>query len=225
MTLQQLFIQTNLAFRGSDDDAPVINTTDYTLWLGTANRKLNEWSGDGKHTWSSLFEIRDLGTVSVGVQTLDLDSDILLPADSLIVTTLTGNDIEYSIVKPQERGRDRRTVYISGHDPQQLTFSDVIIATDPIVGGKIKLSGYFVPPDLVSPNDVVACDDPYWLVYATAAELAFNDLTYQSKYPELNAKANSLYTGMVSNNDRGTGRNPRRARYAIDRIVDTRGGR
>lgn len=222
MIVTNLFAQINSAYRGSDDDAPAVGTTDHTLWLATTNRKISEWARDGKNTWQSLFEIREQGTISVGTQDYDFDSDISVPADSVVVTTTTNQNIEYTICKPQERKRFLRAVYISGRDPQVLTFQDTIKANDQIVGGTIKVAGYWVPDDLTGVNDTIPVDDPYWLVYAVASELAFNDLTYSDKAPDLNAKANNLYSGMVSDNRRGTNNNPRMARTNVNRIPGTR---
>lgn len=222
MEVSTLFTQINTAYRGSDDDAPAAGTTDYTLWLATINRKISEWASDGKNTWQSLFDIRTIGTISAGTQTYDLDADIILPADNVIVTTTNGHDIEYTICKPQERKRYLNAVYISGHNPQVLTFVDSILSSNQIVGGSLKIAGYYTPEDITSLTDTVPVDDAYWLVYSVASELAFNDLTYESKAADLTAKANNLYAGIVSNNRRGTNNNPRIARTNVNRIPGTR---
>lgn len=224
MITSTLFTQINSAYRGSDDDAPAVGTTDYTLWLGTINRKQNEWATDADNDWSSLFELRTMGTIATGTQSYDLDDDFMAPSDSIIVTTPTG-DVEYRITKPGERGRYMRSVYISGHDPKVLTFYDTIVSTNPIVGGALKVPGFFLPSDLVNPTDTVLVDDPYWLVYAVASELAFNDLTYESKAADLVAKANNMWSKMVKRNRRGTSDNPRVIRTNVQRIPGNRGGR
>lgn len=224
MNLTQLFTQVNAAFRGSDDDAPT-SGTDFSLWLATTNRKISEWARDGKQTWQSLFEIREIGTISAGIQDYDLDDDILIPADSVIVTTTSNQDIFYRISKPQERARFYiyRSVYISGRDPQILTFQDTITSNSQIIGGTINLGAYFLPEDLGSSGDTIPVDDPYWLVYAVASELAFNDITYSDKSSDLNNKANALYDQMISNNRKGTSDNPRILNTNVNRIRDPHG--
>lgn len=221
MILSSFFAQVNTAYRGADDDAPT-SGTDFNLWLNTTNRKISEWATDGKNVWQSLFDIREIGTISNTSQTYDLDSNIIVPADSVIVTTLLNKDIEYVICKPQERKRFLNSVYISGNNPQVLTFQDTITSTSQIIGGTIKVAGYYLPDDLAIATDTIPVDNPYWLVYAVASELAFNDLTYESKAPDLNAKANNLYGIMSSNNRRGTNNNPRTARTNVNRIPGTR---
>ncbi len=216
MILSELFSQVNTTFRGSDDDVPAVGTTDYTLWLGTTNRKINEWARDGKRTWESLFEVRTVGTIATGTQSYGLD-DILVPSDDVSVTK-AGIVTKYNLVKPQERGRVSSCVYISGRDPKSLVFHDPILSTSSIIGGSITMGGIWLPANLTKGTDVIPVDDPYWLVYAVASELAFNDLTYQDKYPDLVNKANNLYSKMVSNNNRGTNNNPRTLRTTITRI-------
>ena len=216
MILSTFFSHVNNAFRGSDDDAPT-SGNDYDLWLNTTNRKIAEWAGDSKNTWQSLFEIRSIGTVSSGTQTYSLDDDFVSPADKLYVT-VNSQDIDFMIVKPEERDRFSSAVYISGRDPQNITFVDTIDSNSQIVGGTIYLAARFVPGELTAAGDTIPVDDPYWLVMAVASELAFNDLTYSDKAPDLNAKANDLYAGMVSTNRRGSNNNPRIAQTNVSRI-------
>lgn len=221
MIVSELFSHINAAYRGTDDDQPVLGTTDGDEWLLTANRKISEWAKDGKNTWMSLFDIRTVGTFASGTQSYDLDDEIILPADEVTITSTAGNDSYFKIAKPQERRRFLNSVYISGRDPQVLTFYDTIPSTSLLIGGSIKIAGYYVPDDLVAAGDTIPVDDPYWLVMAVASELAFNDITYSDKAPDLNAKANNLYSIMVSNNRRGTNDNPRIARTNVDRILGT----
>jgi hypothetical protein len=289
MIISSLFDQVNAAYRGSDDDAPVVGTTDYTLWLATANRKKEEWARDSKNVWLSNFSYNspsEPGTVATtattaltgtstyftdyrvgdkitvsgetertiativsdtsltvtvafsnttasatfthtniiatGIQSYSLHRSLLAPSDQAIVTT-TNQTLYYQLGKPQERDRFTREVYISGRDPQTITFYDTIASTDQSVGGTLIVPGYYIPADYTSASDVITVDDPYWLVYAVASELAFNDLTYESKYVDLNNKANNLYNQMVITNRRGTSNYPRIARTNVNRIRDTSG--
>lgn len=218
MTLAELFSNINSAYRGSDDDAPADGTVDYTLWLNTTNRKLFEWARDGKNTWQSLFDIRSAGTVTADTQSYDLEDELLIPSDFITVTTTEGQEVKYTVVKPQERRRFMNAVYIYTRDPKVVVFCDTIVTGAQIVGGEIYVPGYYLPDPLTSSTDIIPVDDPYWLVMAVASELAFNDLTYESKAADLNAKANSLYTQMASNNRKGTYGNPRTIPTSVNRI-------
>lgn len=220
MNVTTFFTQVNSAYRGSDDDAPTTGT-DFTLWLATTNRKINEWASDSNNQWASLFANTALATpVAAGTQTYNLGSTLIVPADRVYVVNGT-NTYYYTICKPQERDRFSNSVYIAGSNPQKLTFVDTISATSPIVGGTTYVAGYFMPADLTAAADTIPVDDPYWLVNAVASELAFNDITYSDKAPDLNAKANNLYSGMVAANRRGTSNNPRTARTSVNRIINT----
>jgi len=223
MILSTLFDHINNAYRGSDDDAPVAGTADYDLWLNTTNRKISEWAKDSKNVWKSLWAIENVGTVVAGTQNYNLSATLLQGSDRVIITTTGGDDVEYRLVEPQERGRYANSCYISGANPQVLSFFDDIVAGADIVGGTIFLPGYFAPVDLDAAADTIPVDDPYWLVLAVASELAFNDLTYESKAGDLNAKANSLYQQMATMNRRGTNNNPRVARTNVNRIPGTHG--
>lgn len=218
MDVNTLFGQINSAYRGSDDDVPVSGTPDYDLWIYTTNRKIAEWARDRKNKWRSLWENREVGTIATGTQDYELDDEILWPSDKVVITTTEGYKRYRTLIKPEERIHTYDTAYIWGRDPQTLTFETDIVSTDDIVGGTITLGGYWVPDDITSLNDTVPVDDPYWLVYAVASDLAFNDLTYESKSVDLQTKANTLYSQMAHANRAGTYDNPRTAAYNTNNI-------
>lgn len=161
--------------------------------------------------------------IATSVQSYSLHRNFNNPSDKAFVA-LTDQNIEYMIGKPQERSRFLNEVYISDLNPQVLTFYTDISATSSanLIGGTLKVPGYYVPDDLTTAADIIPVDDPYWLVYAVASELAFNDLTYEDKAVDLNAKANNLYSGMISQNRRGSNNSPRIARTNVNRIPGTR---
>jgi len=159
--------------------------------------------------------------IATGVQSYNLHRNFMNPSDAAIVS-LTDQDITYLIGKPQERDRYENETYISGMNPQSITFYDDILSTSNLIGGTLKVPGYYAPDDLTTTTDVIPVDDPYWLVYAVASELAFNDITYEDKAIDLNSKANNLYSGMISNNRRGSNNYPRQARTNVNRIPGTR---
>lgn len=161
--------------------------------------------------------------IKTGVQTYSLHRNFQSPSDKVIITDTDDNEISFMIGKPQERERYTPEVYISGMNPQTITFVDTINATYNTnwIGGVLQAPGYYAPNDLTDEDDTIPVDDPYWLVYTVASELAFNDLTYESKAVDLNSKANNLYSGMISNNRRGTNNYPRIARTNVNRIRGT----
>lgn len=221
MQVDTLFSHINSAYRGSDDNQPVEGTDDYSLWINTTNRKQREAATDGKQTRASNWVSTSLGTLSAGSNVFDLDSQFLIPDSFVLVTPVGETAREYIIVKPGENRNfiNQKATYISGFDPSTLTFIDNIDAADTLlIGADVTIQGYTIPDDVASDTDTVTVDDPYWLVMAVATELAFNDLQYSDKAPDLQAKANELYKQMNSNNRRGTYGQPRIAKTTVNRI-------
>lgn len=157
--------------------------------------------------------------IKSGVQTYNLHRQFYQPSDG--VFAVSTQDYEYSFSNPQERDRFTLNTYISGLNPKQITFTDTIASTDVIVGSQLQVPAYFLPEDLANDTDLIPVDDPYWLVYAVSSELSFNDLTYESKYADLNAKANNLYSMMSIANRNGTNKYPRTIRTSVNRIIGT----
>jgi phosphohistidine swiveling domain-containing protein len=156
--------------------------------------------------------------IATGVQAYSLSRRFLNPSDKIIILTTAGHEDEYTVVKPQDRDTVFRAVYISGHDPQTITFEDDITSTSAIVGGTLEIPGFYMPDPMVNATDLIPVDDPDWLVYSVAGELAFNDLTYESKSADLILQANLLYKEMTRNNRRGTAGNPSKSRTNVVRI-------
>jgi hypothetical protein len=162
--------------------------------------------------------------IKIGVQSYSVHRNFVVPSDKAYIVISSTNIPEFVIGKPQERDRYLNEVYFSGKNPRTVTFYNTIDASNNSnwIGGELKIPGYYAPNDVTGDDDDILIDDPFWLVYAVASELAFNDLTYEDKAPDLNAKANNLYQGMVNDNRRGTNNNPRIARTNVNRIPGVR---
>lgn len=162
--------------------------------------------------------------ITTGVRSYSLHRNLLNPSDKAIVVTSAYGDLYFTIGKPQERTRFENEVYLSSRNPAKLIFPNGVSSTanTNTIGGTLKLPGYYIPNDMTTSDDIVPVDDPYWLVLATASELAFNDISYADKAPDLNNKANNLYDLMVAANRRGTSNNPRILYTNVNRILDPR---
>lgn len=136
--------------------------------------------------------------VAEGVQEYALHRNFFVPSDSVIVRT-TSNDIPFKFVSPEQR--DLSKVYISGRNPKMLTFYSDIESGSQLIGAQLLVSGYYIPDDMVASTDLVPVDDPVWLVYATAAELARNDAAKDSEFPNLLGMANERYRLMIAANN------------------------
>lgn len=215
MTVDEAILKINYALRGIDDDAPSVGDDEYTYWLSVLNSKKDEYAQDIKQRWADLFEIQPLAdVVASGTQQYDIPTAFLAPSDELYVSQLDGNKSYFDIIKPQQRQRyGLRQAYIAGLNPKTLNFTQDFVATDLTIGGTIYLPGFYRPADLTDGSDVLPFSDPNWGVMAAAAEIAFNDVVYETKAADLTEKANDLYRKMAQANRALTYGNGRQAAY------------
>lgn len=190
------------AYRGKiSSRTPAWGSDKGNLAISIANRKQREWCTDPRNKWNSLFEIRSIGTIATATDTYDLDDDFYLPSDYAKIIKTDDSIVEYPIINAQKRNTEAQALYIHGN-PKQITFAQTIDSG--LASGTLYVPGYYLLADLIASTDTVLVDDPYWLVYATAAELARNDPAKEDNYPSLVGMANELYSKMSNaNNDTG----------------------
>lgn len=221
----QAISEINYALRGIDDDAPIDGSDEWIYWLSVLNRVKRTLFRDVKQNWEESFATRNVGTVTASAAlTINLPSDFIAPSGNgdgigVYVITTSGTRVNLDLVKPHQASSGERQVYVSGKTPKVLNFNFVISATDQIVGGTVYVPGYYMPADLTVAASVLSFPDNDWGVMATAAEIAFNDIVYETKSADLNAKANSLYTDMVNRNQRGFTGQPRKSVYNVRKIT------
>ncbi len=158
--------------------------------------------------------------VAAGVQTYKMHRSLISLADEICIVDSAGQYHYFDTIKPQERDRQSQKVYLRGRKPQVLVFTVTIASTEAIIGGTLTAPGYYRPTDidLTDEDADIPVDDPNWLVMATAAQIAFNDITYEDKFEDLNGQANVLYRNMARKNRRGTFKNPRITPIKVQRI-------
>lgn len=236
MKIPTFLKRVNYALRGVDDDVPEPSDEDGAYWIETLNRKKDEMYNDASKNWESAFEDRSIGTIAAGnAVSFALDnedeenklSNFIAPADKVYVIDTEGQYHEFNVVKVNERSRYRQEVYFAGRNPEKLFFTKPILADDKIVGGELRLPGYWMPEDLDPAAEdieeaVVPVDDPNWAVMAVAAQIAFNDITYEEKFDDLDGQASVLWKLMVKQNRRRTRGNPERTAYNVKRIRGVR---
>lgn len=229
MTLQNFITRVNYRLRGTDDDAPTAATDEYTYWVDTLNMKKDELYQDVAKQWSNTYQVLALGTIAASTEpTFDLDDTFLSAANKAYVIDTNNQRHPLDIIKAQEDVDDsKQQVFVAGQDPQTLYFTKAIIAGDSLIGGTLYLPAYVMPDDVsaTSATAFIPIPDPNWAVLAVAAELAGNDLTYEDRAPDLNAKANNLYKLMTKKSSRGTYGNPRKTPYNMTRIGERRSRR
>lgn len=233
MTLADFYTRVNYALRGIDEDSPTHGEDEANFWLDTLNRKKDEIYEDVTKNWRNVFESRSLGTITASATpSYNLPTDFIgLSGDENstngvgggVYVVKTDGNLEYiSIINPEQRDSVNRNAYIAGFDPQKLYFTTPIVSTDGIYGGTLYAPGYYMPADVEDETDVLPFLDPNWAVMAVASEIAFSDITYEDKAPDLNAKANALYERMVKKNRGQLHNAPKPVKYNMKRIRDTR---
>jgi len=136
------------------------------------------------------------------VNTYVLHRSFYLPSDFLRITKTDGSYFEYPIIKAQQRNILDQAGYIHSLNPKNITLATTIDSG--LDDGVLTVPGYYVPASLTEQTDVVPVDDPNWLVYIVASELARNDAAKDDMYPTLAGMANDLYIRMSNaNNDVG----------------------
>ena len=196
MILSDLVIDSYLAYKGKVGSAPVAGSEKYNRILRIANRKQREWAQDSNIDWPSRFEIRPLGNLTSGNQTYDLDDDILRASDYVYLISPTRQRIPIGIIKAPQASRYIKAAYVTGFNPKQLTFVNTIDSS--FSGYTISLACYTMPADMTTAGSKIAVDDPQWLIYAVAAELARNDFTKEEQFGNLIGQANELYKLMLA---------------------------
>jgi len=190
MIVSELFNQINGSYRGTDDSVPTADP-DLQYWYDTTNRKITEWLND---------------PVNIEPGTVATDG-----------TTLTGTNTQFTLYAPDG------IITVNGETPRIIgsITSDTELEVTVDFTNTVSAESFKHQPEVTEMTDLadtIPVEDPYWLVYAVASELAFNDLTYEDKAPALNAKANSLYRMMVRNKRRTTTVGPRTIPTNVYRI-------
>lgn len=203
MTAQELLDNAYTVYKGKiASRTPVWGSDKANIVLSIANRKQREWATDPRNKWNSLFENRSAGTISTSTLTYDLDEDFNLPSDFARIIRTDDSITDYPIVKAQQRNEFAQALYISGRDPKTISFAQAIDTA--LASGTLYVPGYFIPDPIVNATDVIAVDDPNWLVYIVASELARNDPAKDADFSTLVGMANDIYTKMSNaNNDVG----------------------
>jgi hypothetical protein len=136
--------------------------------------------------------------IDEAVNSYILHRNFYLPSDFLRITKSDGTYFEYPIIPAQKRNTLDQAGYVHSLNPKQLTLATTIDSQQD--GAVLTLPGYYQPSAISTSTDVVQIDDPNWLVYATAAELARNDAAKDDMYPILTGMANDLYSKMSNAN-------------------------
>jgi hypothetical protein len=222
MTLDEWLKKVNYEFRGTEDDAPTAGDEDAQFWVSEFNTLKNNLYDDTNQKWQTAFVPDHAvdGTIEIATRpSFILPDNFIMPSDQLEIDA-NGHTFYIDYVAPENRNRHQRQFYIAGDNPKKLYLSFAIPDGHQLVGGSLILPGYYRPADVdyTIATAVIPVPDPQWSVIATAAQVAFNDTTYDEKYPDLLQRANSLYVKMAAKNRRGTAGNARKVRTNVPKI-------
>lgn len=134
--------------------------------------------------------------------TYNLPRTFFQSSDFALITKTDDSTVEYQIIKAQQRNQLAQALYVHGLSPKKITFAQDIDAS--LNGAVLTVPGYYIPANITSASDIIVVDDPNWLVYSAASELARNDAAKDDQFPTLLGMANELYRKMSdANNDVG----------------------
>lgn len=222
--------QIQIAYKGNSN-WPAFGTTKFLERVAIANRLLYDWAMDADVLWNSLFDTRSYGPIaSVNDLNHDLDSDVFFLSDGVSILRPDGNYDYFRVVHPNSRldntnatgmvGSDYGLplVYLKGSAAAQgsnltMVFAQALNPLD--VGGNIQVGVYTLPDMLNGASNDVVVDNPMWLVWAVAAELARNDPSKQDQVPNLVGQANQAYEKMVTLNQGNSFEQPNGPKYQI----------
>nr|DAK51902.1 MAG TPA: hypothetical protein [Caudoviricetes sp.] len=167
----------------------------YLKMVQIANLMMNQWENEPAVEWRSRKKIIKIGSIDsekdlykLPERVLKIDRtsgrNITLKKDDKIV-----GEIEISDIKVMGNILD-----LSGVITDQMSDADIYV---PIIE---KL------PKVKNPDDPILIDNPYWLVFMTAAEFVRNSQTKNAQYGNIVAYAQNLMESMKAvNNEKGRG--------------------
>lgn len=226
MIVTEFLKHVNYALRGTDEPAPNIGSDEANYWLDAYNSVKDEFYNDINVLWEETWSIESLGVVTASATyEIDAPDNLIAPSDQIYIVDTNSKKHYYDLVKPKERSSVVRKFYIAGMNPKVIYCSNEIASTEDIVGGTLYLPGYYMPDDIVVASETGTSEidfvDPYYAVYATASEIAFNDMTFEDKASDLAGKANMRKQKMIRRNRKNQYGIPRKIPRSVRRIRNT----
>lgn len=212
--------QVQIAYKGNSN-WPSSTEAKGLMYIAIANRLLDEWAIDPNVLWFSLWQQITLTPTiaSTTSQTFQLPNTAFYLSDSVNVLLpppyTAGTFDTFQVVHPNRRNdfnnsigltggnAGNKAVYVTGSSAgraSNLVVNFVEPFADYQVGGTVSLGVYAMPNQLINDTDIIPVDDPQWLVWMTASELARNDPSKQDQVPNLIGMANQSYGKMVTGN-------------------------
>ena len=195
---------------------PTFGQSKYTKMVALANLYTAAWANEAETDWQSLRQIFVVSSTVTPTATFSQPDGIGKISDQdgdyvRIMHTDGTTESDYTVVPVQRLYDGRTSINNTGeHEVMadgtvaiaagNLIFSRAFLATDPQIGGTIKIPGYIIPDKLINPTDLISTDDPYYLCYRVAAEYIRNDITRVQLYGSLIDQAKESMAGMQDKN-------------------------
>lgn len=189
-----------------DDESISRSEPSYGKYVSILNDLQRDWYEESlilpNERWASL-EREETIIISSDTQ-YDLDGELVLHPLSyspLSITLPSGNTVMPKLVSTAEfiRGNDKN-IYTASSDGKIINFKKEF--TNSVIGGKITYPYYVNLEEISNDDDNIIVDNPNWLVYMLAAEIARSDIVQAGQYGNLVALAQNAMTSM-KNRQRG----------------------
>jgi hypothetical protein len=189
-----------------DDESISRSEPSYAKYVSILNDLQRDWYEEPlilpSERWASL-EREETIIVSSDTQ-YDLDGELAihpLNYSPLSITLTSGEMIIPKLVSTTEfiRSNDRN-IYTASSDGKIINFKKDFIKS--AIGGRITYPYYINLEEVSNNDDDIVVDNPNWLVYMLAAEIARSDIVQAGQYGNLIALAQNSMTSM-KNRQRG----------------------
>lgn len=189
-----------------DDESISRSEPSYGKYVSILNDLQRDWYEESlilpNERWTSL-EREETIIISSDTQ-YDLDGELVLHPlnySPLSVTLPSGKMIIPELVSAAEfiRSNDKN-IYTASSDGKIINFKKEFI--DSAIGGRITYPYYVNLEEISNDDDNIIVDNPNWLVYMLAAEIARSDIVQAGQYGNLVSLAQNSMTSM-KNRQRG----------------------
>lgn len=198
--------QRTYTLASGESDEPDTDTE--ALILLYLNIFKDRWAKEPNVDWNSLRSIATLTDTVTATDTFALeDGDGALgkiskqEGDYVSILHTNGTSYTNYTIVPASKlytTAEASPVAVMGGN---LVFATPFTATSPQFGGTIRVPQFEIPADYTSDDDVITVDDPDFICFMAAAEIAANDVTKSDQAPRLLAYAADSMQAMKENNE------------------------
>lgn len=189
-----------------DDESISRSEPSYAKYVSILNDLQRDWYEESlvlpNERWASL-EREETIIISSDTQ-YDLDGELVihpLSYSPLSIILPSGNIVMPKLVSAAEfiRSNDEN-IFTASSDGKIINFKKEFINST--IGGRITYTYYVNLEEISNDDDNIIVDNPNWLVYMLAAEIARSDIVQAGQYGNLVALAQNSMTSM-KNRQRG----------------------